>query len=58
MDSLTYDSLTHITELLTSENKRIDKAYNEAVMNQFDVEEADRIMDAIEPLEADYEKVA
>jgi hypothetical protein len=54
MDQLTYDSLSHVTNLFTSENKRIDEMYREAQSEKHDQEEAVRIMDAVDTLEADF----
>lgn len=57
MDQMTYDSLAHITTLISSENKRIDEAYKKVLHIEADEEAAAQIMDAVETLDADY-KVA
>lgn len=54
MDQLTYDSLAHVTNLVSSENKRIDEAFKEASMQAEDKEYADRVVEAVETLEQDY----
>ena len=54
MDQLTYDSLAHVTNLITSENKRIEEQYREAIEQKEDLAEADRIMDAVDTLAEDY----
>ena len=54
MDQLTYDSLAHVSGLITAENKRIEESYKEASMQAVDEAEAARIMDEVNPLEADY----
>jgi len=54
MDQLTYDSLSHVTDLITSENKRINDAYNEALSEKHDNIEAERIMDEVDTLAADF----
>lgn len=55
MDQMTYDSLAHITGLITSENKRIDEAYKKVLEIEADEEAATQIMDAVDTLEADYQ---
>ena len=55
MDQMTYDSLAHITGLITSENKRIDEAYKKVLEIEADEEAAAQIMDAVDTLEADYQ---
>jgi hypothetical protein len=54
MDDVTHDSLKHVTGLVLAENKRIEEAYKEASMRAVDEAEAARIMDEVNPLEADY----
>ena len=54
MDDVTHESLKHVTGLVLAENKRIDEAYKEATMQAVDEAEAARIMDEVNPLEADY----
>ncbi|MDA8968133.1 hypothetical protein N9F49_00720 [bacterium] len=54
MDQLTYDSLAHVTNLITSENKRIEEQCREALAQKEDLAEADRIMDAVDTLAEDY----
>ena len=54
MDQLTYDSLAHVSGLIAAENKRIEESYKEASMQAVDEAEAARIMDEVNPLEADY----
>ena len=54
MDQLTYDSLAHVTNLITSENKDIEKHYRKAIELKEDLTEADRIMDAVDTLSEDY----
>tara|TARA_A200000159_G_scaffold163136_1_gene188590 strand:+ start:543 stop:1385 length:843 start_codon:yes stop_codon:yes gene_type:complete len=54
MDKITYDSLAHVTSLVKAENARIEEAYKNAQMDALDAEEAERIMDAVDTLQADY----
>ena len=54
MDQLTYDSLAHVTNLITSENKKINEMYRDARSEKDDQEEAVRIMDAVDTLSEDY----
>jgi hypothetical protein len=54
MDQITYDSLTHVRNLITSENARINEAYKETHMQKEDEEEAARIMEAVDTFDADF----
>lgn len=54
LDQLTYDSLAHVTNLITSENKNIDEKYKEALSEKHDQEEASRIMDEVDTLAEDF----
>ena len=54
MDQLTYDSLSAVTSMITYENKEIQKLHIEALSEKDDVEEAVRIMDAVDTLSEDY----
>lgn len=54
MDQVTYDSLAHVTGLITSENKRIDEAYKSASLHSADEAYQDEIMDQVTALEADF----
>tara|TARA_A100001388_G_scaffold230025_1_gene181966 strand:- start:15090 stop:15950 length:861 start_codon:yes stop_codon:yes gene_type:complete len=53
MDQLTYDSLAHVSGLVTSENKRIDEAFKLASTQTEEEQEAARILDAVETLDED-----
>ncbi len=54
MDQITYDSLSHVKNLITAENSRIDEAYKEALMQVDDEAEAARIMEAVDTFDADF----
>ena len=54
MDQITYDSLSHVKNLITAENSRIDEAYKEALMQGDDDAEAARIMEAVDTFDADF----
>ena len=51
MDQITYDSLAHVTGMITAENKRIDESYRGSMILAAD----DELMDQIGSLEADLE---
>ena len=51
MDQITYDSLAHVTGMITAENKRIDESYKGSRVAAAD----DELMDQIGSLEADLE---
>ena len=54
MDQITYDSLSYVKNLITTENSRIDEAYKEALMQGDDDAEAARIMEAVDTFDADF----
>tara|TARA_R110000824_G_scaffold358718_1_gene546245 strand:+ start:421 stop:1239 length:819 start_codon:yes stop_codon:yes gene_type:complete len=53
MDQITYDSLSHVRGLITSENKKIEEAYKDAMIRGKDAAQADRIDTVIQALDAD-----
>lgn len=54
MDQLTYDSLAHVTNLITAENKRIDEMYKAVSMDIADASASERIADKVQAsLDAD-----
>jgi len=53
LDQLTYDSLSYVSNLISTENKRIEDMHKNAVSEKDDAEEADRIMDAVDTLSED-----
>ena len=54
MDQLTYDSLAHVTNLITSENKDIDEMYKAVSMDEADAAVSERIADKVQAsLDAD-----
>ena len=53
MDQLTYDSLAHVSGLVTAENKRIDEAFKLASKQTEEEQEATRIIDAVDSLDKD-----
>lgn len=53
MDQMTYDSLAYVTNLITSENSRIDEMYKAANFVAEEEAEAARIVDAVDTLQAD-----
>jgi hypothetical protein len=55
MDQMTYDSLAHVTGLITGENRRIDESYKQSSMQAADEAMQDEIMDAVDTLEADFQ---
>ncbi len=54
MDDKTKESKEYVASLILAENTRIEKAYKAAQMDALDAEEAERIMDAVDTLQADY----
>lgn len=55
MDQMTYDSLAHVTGLITGENRRIEESYKKSSMQAADEAMQDEIMDAVDTLEADFQ---
>ena len=48
MDQITYDSLSHVTSLITSENRKIEEAYKNAWLQNSKDEQSDRIVDTLD----------
>jgi len=55
MDQLTYDSLAHVTGLITAENKRIDEAFKASSTQTEEEKDASRILEAVDSLDEDVE---
>jgi len=56
-DQMTYDSMSAVDSIVSAENARIDASYKEALERKQDADEQDRIMEDVDTLEADFDRV-